>query len=54
MGWAFTAQMGGAVMAKCVTVFLGDMNTGLQGITLSSHHMTMGFGPFELLTCGLL
>ena len=25
-------------------------NTALQGSTLSSHHMTKGFGPFELLT----
>ena len=29
-------------------------NTGLQGSTISSHHMTMGFGPFELPTHGLL
>ena len=28
--------------------------TGIQGSTLSSHCMTTGFGPFELLTCGLL
>jgi len=26
---------------------------GLQGSTLSGHCMTTGFGPFELLTCGL-
>ena len=25
-------------------------NGGLQGSTLSDHHMTMGLGPFELLT----
>ena len=29
-------------------------NTGLQWSTLSGHCMTMGFGPFELPTCGLL
>jgi len=29
-------------------------NAGLQGSTLSNHHMTTGFGPFELPTCGLL
>ena len=37
--------------------FLGDMlkkSTCLQGNTLSSHCMTMVFGPFELLTRGLL
>ena len=41
--------------------FLGDMlkkkqkkNTGLQGSTLSGHHMTTGFGPFELPTRYLL
>ena len=27
---------------------------GLQGSTLSDHHMTTGFGPFELPTCGLV
>ena len=27
---------------------------GLQKSTLSSHHMTTGFGPFELPTCSLL
>ena len=37
-------------------LFLGDLkkNTGLQGSALSGHRMTTGFGPFELLTCGLL
>ena len=29
-------------------------NTGLQGSTLSGPRMTMGFGPFELPTRGLL
>ena len=29
-------------------------NTGLQGSTLSGPRMTMGFGPFELPTHGLL
>ena len=29
-------------------------NAGLQGSTLSNHHMTTGFSPFELPTCGLL
>ena len=29
-------------------------SAGLQGSTLSGHHMTTGFGPFELPTCGLL
>ena len=41
------AQMDGAV-----TVFGGY--TGLQGSTLSGPRMTMGFGPFELPTRGLL
>ena len=43
--------MGGTVMAN---VFGGDMlkNAGLQGGTLSDHHMTTGFGPSELPTCG--
>ena len=27
-------------------------NTGLQGSTFSDPRMTMGFGPFELPTCG--
>ena len=46
------AQMGGAV-SHC---FLGDIlkNTGCQGSTLSGPRMTMGFGPFELPTRGLL
>ena len=38
--------------------FGGDIlkktNTGFQGSTLSGHHMTTGFGPFELPTHGLL
>ena len=29
-------------------------NAGLQGSTLSDHHMTTGFGLFKLLTHGLL
>ena len=29
-------------------------NTGLQGSTVSGPRMTMGFGPFELPTHGLL
>jgi len=29
-------------------------NAGLQGNTLFGHHMTTGFSPFQLLTCGLL
>ena len=29
-------------------------NTDPQGSTFSNHHMTTGFGSFELLTCGLL
>ena len=41
-----------------MSYFLGDMlkkkNTGLQGSTLSGHRMTTDFGPFELLTHGLL
>ena len=46
-------------MGRLVTV-LGDMlkkkeiNTGLQGSTLSGPRMTTGFGPFELPTRGLL
>ena len=47
------AQMDGAV-----TVFGRyaqiKKNTGLQGSTLSGPRMTTGFGPFELLTRGLL
>ena len=30
------------------------LEAGLQGNTLSSHRMNTSFGPFELLTCGLL
>ena len=30
------------------------INAGLQGSTRSGHHMTTGFGPFELMICGLL
>ena len=26
----------------------------LQGSTFSDHRMATGFGPFELMTCGLL
>ena len=42
--------MGGTVIAN---VFGGDMlkNAGLQGGTFSNH-MTTGFGPSELPTCG--
>ena len=29
-------------------------DAGFQESTLSDHCMTTGFGPFELLTCGLL
>ena len=29
-------------------------NAGIQGSTISNDHMTIGFGPFELSTCGLL
>ena len=29
-------------------------NTGLQGSTLFGHHITTGFAPFDLPTCGLL
>ena len=46
MGGAFTAQMVGAVLAKCVTVFWGDMlkkKTLVFG-ELSFLNMTMGFG----------
>ena len=37
-------------------LFLKDMleKHWLQGTSLSGHHMTMGFGPFEIPTCGLL
>ena len=53
-------SMIGSVMTKRVTVvvvffFWGggicSKNAGLQGITLSGHHMIKGFGPFELSTC---
>ena len=42
---------------KVNSCFLGNMlknNAGLQESILSGYHMTMGFGPFELPTRGLL
>ena len=57
------AFMVGHLWLKCVEQawqeelwFLGDAleNTGLEGSTLFSHLMTIGFGPFELPTHGLL
>ena len=50
---------GWGIYGKVSYCFLEDMlkNTGLEGSTLSSPHMTnltMGFSPFELLTRGLL
>ena len=59
MGVAFMTEMSGAFMAQMggAVVFWRDMltkSTGLQRSTLSGHCMTMGFGPFELPTRGLL
>ena len=51
IGWGFMSQIGGAVI---VFWELCSKQTGLQGSTLSSHHMTSGFGPFELPIRGLL
>ena len=51
-------QMGGTVMAKGVTVFWDTCSKTLvfRGIAtlISNHHMTTGFGPFQLPTYGLL
>ena len=49
------AQMDGAV-SYCFWEICSNKkkNTGLQGSTLSGPRMTTGFGPFELLTRGLL
>ena len=33
---------------KCKLLICSKKNTGLQGSTLSSPHMTTGFGPFDL------
>ena len=38
----------------CFVLKYAQKIAGLQGSTLSDHRMTTGFGPFELLTCGLL
>ena len=47
--------MGGAVITSICFVWKNaQKNAGLQGSTLSDHHMTTGFCPFELPTCGLL
>ena len=51
IGWGIIAQIGGAVI---VFGELCSKHTGLQGIALSSHRMTSGFGPSELPTSGLL
>ena len=58
-GWGIYDKWVGHLWLKWMgelIVFLGDMlkNTGHQGSTLSGLHMTTGFGPFELLTHGLL
>ena len=37
-----------------LSIFLILLLSGLHGSTLSSHCMTTGFGPFEVLTYGLL
>ena len=34
--------------------YLGGLDAGHQGSSLSDHHKTTGFGPFKLLTCSLL
>ena len=51
--WGMYGLMGGALWLKWVGQSL-QVNAGLQGSTLSDHHMTTGFGPFEVPTCGLL
>ena len=52
------AQIGGAVMAKWVIVFLGDMLKKalvFRGVPFPVIAWPRtGFGPFELPTCGLL
>ena len=56
-GWGIYGLNGWGGYGKVSCCFLGDIcskNTGLQGSTLSSSHMTTGFGPFELPTRGLL
>ena len=45
-GWGSNFGGGGGDMLK--------KSTGLQESTPSGHRMTMGFGPFELLTRGLI
>ena len=50
-GWGVYGPNGWGSYGKVSYCFLGNMpkkNTGLQGSTLSSHRMTMAFGPFEV------
>ena len=56
LGWDWVSsvkseQLWAACFYSCLPLLLGVMCTGLQGSTLSSHHMTVGFGPFELEFC---
>ena len=48
------AQMGGAVIGFFGFLFLWDVCSKKHWSTLSGPRMTMGFGPFELPTRGLL
>ena len=60
MGWVFrtygVAHLNGWDSHGKLLFSFGKMlrNAGLQGNTLSGHHMTTGFGTFEPLTSGLL
>ena len=53
LGKGICHLMGGALMTVSCC-FDAQKIAGLQGSTISDHHMIIGFGPFELLTCGLL
>ena len=58
-GWGIYNLNGGdsyVWLSKVLFIFgeYAPKNAGLQRSTLSSHRMTTSFGPFELLTCGLL
>ena len=60
-GWGIYDLMAGVGhlslkwVASCCFVWKNAQNiAGVQGSTLSDHHVTTGFGPFELPTCGLL
>ena len=53
-GWDMYSLDGWGSYGKLFFGRYAQKNTCLQGSTLSSHRMTMGFGPFELPTHGLL